>query len=233
MPKETFFNLPDEKRQSILDLAVRVFAENDYKNVSISDFVRQAGIAKGSFYQYFEDKKDLYLYLLELARREKQAYIAANPPPDVDMDLFAYLRWMYSVGVRFEFQNPQLARIGFRAIYGDAPLSSEARQVLEDGTRQFFQKLVSQGKRKGAFREDLDPGLAAFMFDAVFTKLGDYIIRRTGGHPEDPSTVRAALDNPEAEFVYASIVNILEYGMADNHRGKPASQDKKKHDSSQ
>ena len=59
MPKITFFNLPDEKRQLILDIAIDEFAENDFANVSISRIVARAGIAKGSFYQYFEDKDDL------------------------------------------------------------------------------------------------------------------------------------------------------------------------------
>jgi TetR/AcrR family transcriptional regulator len=65
MPKPTFFNLTDDKRQRLIDLAIEEFAENDYDLASISKIVAQAGIAKGSFYQYFEDKKDLYQYLLE------------------------------------------------------------------------------------------------------------------------------------------------------------------------
>ena len=61
MPYETFFNLPEEKRQTIFDILLEEFAENDYNSVSISRIVNRAGIAKGSFYQYFEDKKDLFL----------------------------------------------------------------------------------------------------------------------------------------------------------------------------
>ena len=66
MPKETFFNLPEAKRQRIIDLALAEFAEKDYDTASISRIVSQAGIAKGSFYQYFENKEDLYTYLLTL-----------------------------------------------------------------------------------------------------------------------------------------------------------------------
>ena len=50
MPKETFFNLPDDKRRRILDVVIDEFADNDYANVSISRIVARAGIAKGSFY---------------------------------------------------------------------------------------------------------------------------------------------------------------------------------------
>lgn len=88
MPKETFFNLPEEKRQRILDLAIEEFAHHDYQNASISRIVAEASIAKGSFYQYFEDKADLYRYLLNLIFQEKQRVLATIQPPDPQMGNF-------------------------------------------------------------------------------------------------------------------------------------------------
>ena len=79
MPKQTFFNLPDDKRQRIIDVVIDEFADNDYANVSISSIVARAGIAKGSFYQYFEDKEDLYGYLVSLIAEKKAAGILVGP----------------------------------------------------------------------------------------------------------------------------------------------------------
>ena len=64
MPSNTFLNLPDDKRERIISAALEEFANNDFRNASITRMVRSLGIAKGSVYQYFKDKKDLYLYLL-------------------------------------------------------------------------------------------------------------------------------------------------------------------------
>ena len=58
MPKQTFFNLPEDKRENLINIAIEEFAENDYQTASISRIVANAGIAKGSFYQYFENKED-------------------------------------------------------------------------------------------------------------------------------------------------------------------------------
>ena len=69
MPNQTFFNLPEKKRVTIIKLAIAEFANKDYKNASITKIVKQAKIAKGSFHQYFEDKKELYLYLVDLASK--------------------------------------------------------------------------------------------------------------------------------------------------------------------
>ncbi len=64
MPKKTFFNLPEEKRNRILNGAREEFAHKPYQNVSINRLIEAMDIPIGSFYQYFEDKKDIYFYLL-------------------------------------------------------------------------------------------------------------------------------------------------------------------------
>jgi len=64
MPKQTFFNLPDAKREAILKTAVEEFSKAPYQEINIKNLVHCMGISIGSFYQYFEDKKDLYFYIL-------------------------------------------------------------------------------------------------------------------------------------------------------------------------
>jgi AcrR family transcriptional regulator len=218
MPKETFFNLPEEKRQRLLDLAIAAFAENDYKNVSISEYVRAAGIAKGSFYQYFEDKQDLYLYLIEVAGQEKNAYFEKHPPPEEALGVFDYLRWLYAVGVQFEFSNPRLAQIGYRAIYGDAPLPTETRKILEDGGRLFFKSLIRQGIDTGSIRPDVDPDLAAFIFNAVFTDLGDYIVNRLDLDTQRLLQQFDSAETPAAEQIYTEVIEILEKGLGQSRQ---------------
>ncbi|MCH4170917.1 MAG: TetR family transcriptional regulator [Lactobacillus sp.] len=65
MPKPTFFNLPSNKRQHLLDEALREFSHKPYNEVSISSIIKNAQIPRGSFYQYFDDKMDLYNYLIK------------------------------------------------------------------------------------------------------------------------------------------------------------------------
>lgn len=63
MPKDTFFNLDEIKRQRIVDAAIEEFSRLHYDKVTINGIVKNAEIPKGSFYQYFENKDDLYIYL--------------------------------------------------------------------------------------------------------------------------------------------------------------------------
>ncbi len=67
MPQTTFTNLPRKRREEIIHSCFEEFAQHDYKNASVSRIVRRLRIAKGSFYRYFESKKDLYQFLLDCA----------------------------------------------------------------------------------------------------------------------------------------------------------------------
>src|SRR5690625_6157605 len=65
MPKQTFFNLPDEKRELLIKSAKKEFSRVPLSEASIANIIKSAGIPRGSFYQYFEDKEDALYYILE------------------------------------------------------------------------------------------------------------------------------------------------------------------------
>ena len=81
MPTSTFLALPAERRQRLVDAAIREFSEKPYAQASLSQIALRSRIAKGSFYQYFSDKLDLYRWLVaEEAPRHKREFLAAAPP---------------------------------------------------------------------------------------------------------------------------------------------------------
>src|SRR5690625_4465196 len=76
VPKQTFFNLSEEKRNTLISAARKEFSRASLAEASISNIIKEANIPRGSFYQYFVDKEDLYLYLLhDLAEKRQQKFI--------------------------------------------------------------------------------------------------------------------------------------------------------------
>lgn len=65
MPKQTFFNLPTEKQQTLIHAAKKEFSRVPLNEAAIANIVKDADIPRGSFYQYFADKEDAFYYLLE------------------------------------------------------------------------------------------------------------------------------------------------------------------------
>lgn len=65
MPSKTFFNLKEEKKERIEKALVHEFSKRSFEQTSITNIIKEAKIPRGSFYQYFEDKKDAMKYLVE------------------------------------------------------------------------------------------------------------------------------------------------------------------------
>ncbi len=64
MAKDTFHNLSSEKREKILDVLKTVFREKPFHEVTVKEIVEESGIARGSFYQYFDDLQEAYFVIL-------------------------------------------------------------------------------------------------------------------------------------------------------------------------
>ncbi|WP_225350832.1 TetR/AcrR family transcriptional regulator [Lacticaseibacillus camelliae] len=63
MPKPTFFRLAETKRKRLIKAAYDEFSRASFQDASISNIIKEAGIPRGSFYQYFEDKSDIFFLL--------------------------------------------------------------------------------------------------------------------------------------------------------------------------
>lgn len=215
MPLSTFFNLSEEKRQKILECAMDEFSQNDYNTASISQIVANAGIAKGSLYQYFKDKSDLHRYLIEIASQKKAELLAATRLNESDMTLFDSLRGLFREMSNFEILYPRLAKIGYRAIYGKSPLPADIVNKARQSTTQYFFELIEQGKQRGEIRLEVDSNAAAFIFSATLTQLGSYLTARAGIDPiEIAEGGSYPLHVPEVMKTYEQIIAILQFGLA-------------------
>ena len=87
MPTQTFFRLPAEKRERLTEAAWKEFTSVSFIDASINRIVRDAQIPRGSFYQYFEDKEDLFFYLLD-AMYDECLVLADEALTEAGGDLF-------------------------------------------------------------------------------------------------------------------------------------------------
>ena len=67
MPTETWNRLPAARREAVLAAAEAEFSSNGFSRGSLNVVAREAGVAKGSLFQYFDDKVDLFAHLSERA----------------------------------------------------------------------------------------------------------------------------------------------------------------------
>jgi len=75
MAKQTFLNLPDDKRNTVIKALKKEFERAALKDALVSNIVEDAKIPRGSFYQYFEDIEDAYYYLIDLYSKDIKKFL--------------------------------------------------------------------------------------------------------------------------------------------------------------
>jgi len=176
MPKSTFLNLPDEKRGHITSIAYQEFSMNDYRKASLSRIVEKAGIAKGSVYQYFENKLDLYTYLLGEAANEKIAYFQKMYADSKEGDFFRQLHNLMFASLRFNLENPEKSHLLYLA--SREPFQSELGHLsrsLHEQAKEYTKQLIIEAMERGQVRDDIDVDLSAFIVTEAVIDLEDYL----------------------------------------------------------
>ena len=177
MPKETFFNLPEEKRALISKVAVDEFAEYSFEQASINRIVANSGIAKGSFYQYFEDKKDLFLYLVQLAAEEKLNYFSSVLGNPQAHDFFTLIREIYLSGMQFAVEHPEYAAISKMILENkNSEIYKEVMANNVPTAHSLFETLLQTAVAKGEVRPNLDIKMLAYVITAMNTSIIEYYI---------------------------------------------------------
>lgn len=106
MIKQTFYNLPDYKRQRVINAVVDEFANAESDKVSINHIVQNAEISRGSFYQYFDDKLDLVEVLIR-SFIDKSIDDVRRAIVSSDGDIFYTFECIYDVIIRFSEDEKQ------------------------------------------------------------------------------------------------------------------------------
>lgn len=216
MPTKTYHNLPEEKRLKIEEVAIAEFAANPLQSASINAIVKNAGIAKGSFYQYFENIEDLYAHISSIISKKKIEVINSLPLDAANLDTFRYLRRVLQAAVEFQIRNPDLASIErFRRMNSNHLSSVDpetGERVSGDGR---FHAFLTQGILHDDIATWVDVDMAAFMLEIIEGGIAPYLVERIGS--KTPGVASGALspeDNRATQDLFDNLMDILEAGLA-------------------
>ena len=148
-----------DKRQLILDAAVRVFARSGYHTSRVGDIAEEAGIAHGLLYHYFSSKDEL---LRTVVRESWSRLIAAlHAVEERDDPAPEQLRKVAAVLLRSWRDEPDLVRVLVREVARSPHLSEQVDELRE--AFLVIQRVIERGQESGAFRRDLDARLASWI----------------------------------------------------------------------
>ncbi len=182
MPKDTFQKIDPDKRERLLREAARLFAERGFNQTDVAELAHRAGIAKGSIYNYFDNKEDLYLYVcrdgIERSRR------AVYGEVDFAWDIYRQVEHIFIKGAQFVRDYPEyLILYSNISSAGMERFSAQMSLEVEKYTADRLKKIIRRDMRQGIVRKDLDVNLTAFLINSIYIILmtslisGHYQIR--------------------------------------------------------
>ncbi len=176
----------EEKRKTLLDAAVRVFARTGYHGSRVGDIAEEAGVAHGLLYHYFPSKEEVLQTIFrenwgELIERFR-AVEAVDEPAGEKLEGIA------KILLRTWRNDPDLVTVMVREVARSPQLESQVVEVRE--AFAIVQRVVEQGQRDGTFRRDLDARLASWiLYGGLEEVLTGWVM---GGLPADDAEVERA-----------------------------------------
>jgi AcrR family transcriptional regulator len=215
MPKQTFWNLPPAKRDAFIQIALEEFAAHDYNTASVTSIVSRAGIAKGSVYQYFADKQDLYLFLIENASQVLLARVNEESRNAQPSGFFERLRAQMSATLRAAMTQPLHAQVLRRSVLAPAKVRKALAKQAGALQHNHFRDMVQQGIESGDLSPALDPQLATWFISAVVEQMPALLMGRLGMSDEQAaSTDQTAWATSVIETTYEQVMHLLKHGMS-------------------
>ncbi len=156
----------------IIEAATKVFAEKGFFQARVADIAREAGVADGTIYIYFENKDDILISLFEeqmrlvLENMESQLSTVEDPAEKLKVFALTHLRLVEN--------NQSMAEII------QVELRQSSKFIKEYRNEQFAKYLdiiagiIREGQEKGAFRADIVPGIAKRAFFGALDEMSRF-----------------------------------------------------------
>jgi TetR/AcrR family transcriptional regulator len=167
----TFRHLPADKQERVLDAALAEFADQGYHQASLNRLVAQAGIAKGSLYQYFPNKEGVFYYVFQYALKLVRRTLTTVKEETLEQDFFTRLEKSLLAGVRFLREHPRIYNLYLKIQFDKrVPFREEFMTAVRRHAAEYFGSLVRRARARGELRPGVPEAATLFLLDALFDR---------------------------------------------------------------
>jgi len=180
-----YVKLPKTKRgektmSKICEAAEELFAQNGFYGTEINDITKKAGVAAGTFYVYFPNKINVFLYLMDdLGRKLRRSIrLAKTEAPDasfIEKERITFRAWF-----AFVREHYGLFRIVWQSQFVDAEMF---KSYYERFSKGYIDEL-SNSQQNGETR-DLDPVLISYALMGIYSFVALKCLVFDGSEPDD------------------------------------------------
>lgn len=192
MARSRFQQLPRERREEILGVAAAEFARSGFHGTSYNQLLERLQLGKSSAYYYFEDKRDLFLTVLQRCYTAYFAVIKQLEFPTSANHFWDYSRRVTVLGYKFMVEDPTSAHLMQCMQREKALLGELVSSELLGSIQNSYAQMIRIGQRLGAIRSDIPQGLLVdTLRDVAMTFDRWFITARSQGR-DTPTPEQAA-----------------------------------------
>ncbi|MFJ5717105.1 TetR/AcrR family transcriptional regulator [Neobacillus sp. NPDC093127] len=178
-----FLNLDKEKQDRIINAAIKEFAQKGYSSASTNEMVKEAGISKGLLFHYFQNKKQLYLFLFDYCYQllADEFYKKINFS---EVDFFKRIRHAVLIKMELLSQYPDIFKFIEEAYFEESTvIKVELGKRIKELTDINFGKIY-EGIDLSKFRDDVDVKKILKIITWTFEKLSEEELNKVKLSPE-------------------------------------------------
>lgn|SRR5690625_1561702 len=153
-----FHNLILEKQKQIINAGMKEFAENGFEKASTNEIIKVANISKGSLFNYFENKRGLYLYLVDYAIDIVERKFL-NLVDVSTQDLFSRLQNIATIKMEFLQNYPNTMHFLSTVFLNDDFIDEDILKKIQE-LQLVKDKMMYENIDFTLFREDINPSRA-------------------------------------------------------------------------
>ncbi len=165
--------LPERRREQILDAASRLFAKKGYPNTDLQELADLLGVGKGTIYRYFPSKKDLFLACADWSMHRLTGTV--NAVADTEPDTIAAMRTAIRAYLTFFDENPHFVEllIQERAEFKNRkqPTYFEHRERNVPRWNERWDDLLKQGRLRVKNVKSISDVVGSLLYGTIFTNL--------------------------------------------------------------
>jgi len=210
-PKQTFLNLAEEKRAMIEAALVEEFATKGYRKASLNVVAKELNIAKGSLYQYFDNKESIFLYVFDqFTRLIKKSVGKPEEQAAGHLDFWQAVRSVIYAGIGFIQRYPSYFQLYLQVLHEeDIPQREELITRVRLFSEEYFGPMVEACQRRGVFVQT-PVSTIIFILDAVM----DRFFQACAKQYIDSGYDMNQINRFEIELEIEHIIETLEFGIA-------------------
>lgn len=171
MPTQTFFNLDKEKQERIIDSAINEFSLRSYDEAKISNIIRDSKIPRGSFYQYFEDKMDIYKYIFTKLGEKKMSYMGDSLNNTEQIPFLTLFRILYKMGMQFAYDNPKAVKITSFLLSNKGVAFDEVMKDNLELAKTYYKGYIESDQLLGRINPYIDAEILTELFVNMITNV--------------------------------------------------------------